>query len=121
MRGTLHSEWICDKKAIGLERHHIIRCKFTFTPELSSNPIMNDVYNRPPTNVTQKLRKTHIDVVFGASFAKYLHFLETNFRPRILQRDDDMASISKRAVCIYFSRELSFARGAAQVDGENGV
>ena len=57
MRGALHAEWLCDEKALGFEGHHIIQCKFTFTPELSSKPIMNDVYNRLPTNAAQMLRK----------------------------------------------------------------
>ena len=39
----------------------------------------------------------------------------------MLHRDDDLASIAKGAVCIYFSWGRSFARDAAQVDGENGV
>ena len=121
MRGALRSEWLRGERTLGFEGHQIVHCKFTFTPELSHSPITNVVYKGMPTNVNQKPRNPHVDVVFDASFGKCIRFLAANSRPRMLQRDDDMAPISKRTVFIYFPRKSSIASDAAQVDEADGV
>ena len=43
MGGTLHADWLCDERALGFERNRILSCKFTFTPEQSAKPILNDL------------------------------------------------------------------------------
>ena len=121
MSGTLHAEWLCDDKALGFEGHHILHCKFTLTPELSTKPILNDVYKRIPTNVCQKLRKPHSAEVFDGSFGKCVHFLETNYTPRMLYPQDELGAIVKRSLCIIFSRKRAFARQESEVDEESGV
>ena len=85
MSGTLHADWLCDENKLGFEGHRILHCKFTFTPEMSAKPLLNDIYKRLPTNVTQKLRKPHIDQVFDGSYGGCLHFLETNLAPKFVQ------------------------------------
>ena len=110
MSGTFHGEWLCDDKALGYEGHRILHCKFTLTPELSTKPILNDVYKRIPTNVCQKLRKPHSDQVFDGSFGKCVHFLETNYTPRMLYSMGDLGSLVKRSICIIFSRKRAFTR-----------
>ena len=121
LSGTLHCEWLCDEKALGFEGHTITQCKFTLTPELSTKPILNDLYKRIPTNVTQKLRKPHSDQVFEATFGKCVHFLETNYTPKMQYIGDDLASLVKRSVVIIFSRKRRFTREKSEVDEESGV
>ena len=121
MSGTLHADWLCDESKLGFEGYRISRCKFTFTPEMSSKPLLNDVYKRPPTNVTQKLRKPHSEQVSDGSFGRCLHFLETNSAPKFALKDDDINSIMKRTACIFFSNKRRFTRSPEEVDEENGV
>ena len=121
MSGTLHSDWLCDEKALGFEGHHILHCKFTFTPELSTKPILNDVYKRLPTAVTMKLRKPHSDQVFDGCFGRCVHFLETNFAPKMMQKEDSLASLAKRTVCVIFSKKRTFAKEPSEVDERGGV
>ena len=68
MSGKLHAERLRGEKSLGFEGRQIAHWEFTFTPDLAPKHILNDVYNRIPTNVAQKLRNPHIDVVFDASF-----------------------------------------------------
>ena len=121
MRGVLHADCLCDEEKLGFEGRRIHRCKFTFTPELSTRPLLNAVYKRMPTNATQKLRKPHIDLVPDGSFGRCVHFLETNSTPKFSQNDDDLASITKRAVRIVFSKKRTFKRNAADVDEASGI
>ena len=55
MGGTPNADWMCDANAIGFEGHHIMRCKFTSAPELSTKPIPKDIYKKLPAAVTMKL------------------------------------------------------------------
>ena len=105
MGGTLREDWICDEKALGFEERHILRFKFAFAPELSTRPILNDTYKRPPTLVTQKLRKPQSDLVCDATFGRCLHFLETNLPNNMIQRDDDVDVLIKRTVDIQFDNK----------------
>ena len=121
MGGDLHSDWLCGEKQLGFGWRRILRCKFTFTPELIARPLLNDVYKRLPTNVAQKLRKPRIDLVFDGSFGRCVHFMGANFAPKFLQRGDDLASTTNRAVRIVFSKERTFTRNESEVDEANGV
>ena len=47
MRGTLRADWMCGEKALGFGGHHIMNCKFYFTPEISTKPILDDIYKKP--------------------------------------------------------------------------
>ena len=105
MSGSLHSNWLCGEQAIGFEGRHILRCKFKFTPELSTKPILNDLYKKLPTSVTIKLRKPRSEQVFDGCFGTCVHFLETNFAPKMMQREDSLASLAKRAICVVFSKK----------------
>ena len=54
MSGTLHADWLCGERQLGFDGHRILRCKFAFTPWMSSKPLLNDVYKRaPPTTHPQ--------------------------------------------------------------------
>ena len=86
MSGTLRADWICGEEQLGFEFHRILHCKFTFTPEMGAKPLLNDVYKRLPTNVTQKLRKPHIDQVFDGSFGRCLHFRKQISHPNSYRR-----------------------------------
>ena len=121
MSGTLRADWLFGEKALGFEGHHILQRKFTSTPELSTRPILNDTYKRLPTLVKQKLRKPRSDLVFDGTSGGRLHFLETNFAPKMLQRDDEVDSLVKRTVCIRFSNKRTFTWNARDVDEANGV
>ena len=105
MRGTLHSNWLCDEQAIGSEWRHILGCKFTFTPELSTKPMLNDIYKKLPTAATLKLRKPHIGQVFDGCFGMCVHFLETNFAPKMSQRDEIIASLVNHIIGVIFPRK----------------
>ena len=118
MGGTLHADWMCGEKALGFEGRHILRCKFAFTPELSTRPILDDAYKTPPTLVTQKHRKPHSDLVFDATFGRCLHFLETNFSPKMQQREGDVESLVKRKVSIQFPNKRKFTRNSSEIDEE---
>ena len=83
MGGPIRADWLFGERQLGFEGHRILRCKFTFTPEMSAKPLMNDVYERLPTNATQKLRKPHRDQVFAGSPGWRLHFFGNKFRIQI--------------------------------------
>ena len=121
MGGALHSDWLCDEKAIGFEGRHILSFKFTFTPELSTRPILSDTYKRLPTLATQKLRKPHIDLVFGGTSGRRLRFLETNFVPKMLQRDYEVESLVKRTSRTRLSNKRTFTWSANEVGEASGI
>ena len=105
MSGELRADWLCDDKALGFEGRHIARRKFTFTHELSTRNILDDVYKKIPTSVTTKLRNPHIDQVFDWRFGRCAHFLETNFVPQMTQKEDSLESMDKRTFCVISPQE----------------
>ena len=105
MIGALRADWLCGDKALGFEGRHILRCKFTFTHELSTRNILDDVYKKIPTSVTTKLRNPHIDQVFDWRFGRCAHFLETNFVPQMTQKEDSLESMDKRTFCVISPQE----------------
>ena len=121
MSGTFHSEWLCDDKALGYEGHHVVHCRLTLTPELSTKPILNDVFKRISTNVCQKLRKPHSDHVFDESFGTCVHFLETNYTPGMLYSIGDLCSLVDRSMCIISSRKRAFTRHRSEAGEKEGV
>ena len=90
LSGAMHFDWICDEKPGGFERHSVLRREFTFTPELPTHQILNDIYKRLPTGLRQKLRIPHSDLATHATFGTCVHFPETNYAPKMQQTGDDL-------------------------------
>ena len=121
MSGTLHCDWVCDEKPLGLDGHAILHCKFALTPELPTRAILDDIYKRIPANICQKLRKPHSGHLFEGTFGKCVHFLETIYAPRMQYLGDDIDALVKRSIVVISSRKRHFARDASEVDEESGV
>ena len=81
----------------------------------------NDICKNLPAAVTMKLREPHIDHVFGGCFGRRVHFLETNFAPKMMQKEDILESLAKQTICVIFSRKRTFAREPSGVDESGGV
>ena len=121
MGGALHSISLCDEQTVGFEGLHILRWKFTYAPELSAKPILNDIYKKFPAAVTLKLRKPHIEQVRDGRFGACVRFLGTNFAAKMFQRDDILASFVRRPICIIFPKKRKFAMDQEEVGEERGI
>ena len=50
-----------------------------------------------------------------------VHFLETNFAPKMSHRDDSLASLVNQTICVIFSKKRKFTRIEAEVGEARGI
>ena len=99
------------REATRIRRTQNPHCEFTFTPDLTTRPLLNDVYKGYRQTSRRNCGIPHMGLVFDRSCGVRVRFAGANFAPQFFQKDDTLSSIAKR----------TFARNASAVDEENGI